>query len=146
MVVYLPDLLYRPNLGLHVGAIGLGSLVGEDHIVGCEWRAVVELDVLPQVEAPYGRRGLLPGSREQRDELQLLAATHQRLEHVGRDTELQRLVERVRIHRDRVALIGKAVGRRRRACCGQSAGDHRQRQSSVETFHCCVPPRFMHVR
>ena len=51
-------------------------------------------------------------------ELQLLAAADQRLEDVAGDGELQRFVQRVRIHRNGIALIGEPERRRR---CADSA-------------------------
>ena len=48
------------DVALHVRAVARGALVAEDHVVGRERRAVVELHALAQVEAPDRGRGLLP--------------------------------------------------------------------------------------
>ena len=66
-VVDLLDILDPGDEGLHVGAVGAGALPGEDHIVGREGRAVMELDVGAQLEAPdirvqeFPLRGQRPG-------------------------------------------------------------------------------------
>src|SRR5690606_37636563 len=77
-------------------------------------RAVVEFDALAQVEAPHAGRGLLPARGQQRGQAQVLVAAGQRLVDVGGGGQLQRLVERMRVHRQRVALVGDADGLRAR--------------------------------
>ena len=78
----------------------------EHDVVGGERRAVVELHALAQVEAPYGRARLRPLGRQRRRQAHVLVALDQRLVDVAGEAELQALVERVRVHRLHVALVG----------------------------------------
>ena len=115
VVVDLADFLDRSDVGLHVRAVALAR--------GCTRRSTSsavngvpswKLDVLAQLEAPHGRRGLLPLGGERRHELELLAAADQRLVDVAGEAELEGLVQRMRVHRQRVALVRELEGLRLR--------------------------------
>ena len=110
MVVDLADFLDLAHVRLHVGAVALGALVAEDHVIGGERGAIMELDPLAQLETPDRRRRLLPARGQHRRELVVAVAHDQRFVDVLVDADLQRLIERVRIHRQRVALIADPQG------------------------------------
>ncbi|MCY1375099.1 hypothetical protein D9M69_624870 [compost metagenome] len=76
----------------------------------------MEHHALAQLEAPHVRRGLLPARGQQRRQAQVLVATHESFIDVRGDAQLQRLVERVRVERQGIALVRDADGLR--------AGDH----------------------
>ena len=74
VVVDLDELGVGRNAGREVGALGAHAVGREDHVVGGEGVAVVELDVLAQVEAPAGRLRRFPAFGERRNDLQILVA------------------------------------------------------------------------
>jgi hypothetical protein len=124
-VVDLAHFLDGRGVALHVGAVAGGSLEAEHHIVGSELLAAMEGDTLAQLEAPHRRRGGRPLGGQRRGQAELLVAADQRLVDVAGETQLQRLVQRVRVHRVRVALVGHAQRGGQRAAAGQyqSGGD-----------------------
>ena len=115
--VDLTDLLDGANVQLYIRAAR--ALQGEDHIVGAERRAVLELDVAAQVETPHGGRCLLPVGGEPGFRLQLLATAYQPLVHVAEEGELEPLIKHVRIHGYHVTLGRKAEGLRVGGQCGE---------------------------
>ena len=123
----LAHLLDRRDVAAHVAA-GVGrALEAEDDVVGSERRAVVEFHALAQLEAPNRGRGLRPLGSEQRLHRHVLATRNQRLVDVAHEAELQRFVQRVRVHRLHVALVRDAQGHglrrgNRQAECGQQQG------------------------
>ena len=132
-VADLAHFLDRARVALHVGAFAGGALECEDDVVGRERRAVVEFDSLAQVEAPHGRARLRPLRRQRRREAHVLAALDQRLVDVAGEAELQALVERVRVHRLHVALVGdpKGHGLRQRRQESERRGD----EPGSDSFH-----------
>jgi hypothetical protein len=128
VVVDLAHFLDVVDVALQVRAFAGGALEREHHVVGGERRAVVELHALAQLEAPDRGRGLLPGGGQRRRQAQVLVAADQWLEHVAGHGQLQRLVERVRVHRQRVALVGDAHRLRLR---GGGQRDERRRGEDV---------------
>jgi hypothetical protein len=70
----------------------------------------VEFDALTQFEAPDGRARLRPLGGERGRQAHGLVALDQRLVDVAGEAELQAFVERMRIHRLHVALIGNTQG------------------------------------
>ena len=104
------DLFDLAHIGFHVRAVALGALVAEDHIVSGERRAVMKGDAFAQLKAPHGGRGLLPAGGQHGREFEFVIAPNQRLIDVFHHGDLQRLVERMRVHGERVALVGNAQG------------------------------------
>lgn len=112
MVVDLTHFLEVVGVALHVGAFDLRALEAEHHVIGRERRAVMKLHALAQLKTPHGRRGLLPGGRQAWGQAQVLVANHQAFVNIARHTELHRFVERMRVHGQRVTLVGDAQGLR----------------------------------
>ncbi|MNV20434.1 hypothetical protein D3C71_1113320 [compost metagenome] len=110
VVVDLAHFLEVVGVALHVRAFHLGAPEAEHHVIGRERGAVVELHALAQLETPHGGRRLLPARRQGRRQAQVLVAADQRLIDVAGDAQLQRLIERVGVHRQRVTLVGDADG------------------------------------
>ena len=79
VVVDLDDLGVGGNAGLQVRALGADAVGGEDHVVGGEGVAVVELDALAQMEAPARRLRRFPAFRQAGNDLQILVARDQAL-------------------------------------------------------------------
>ena len=104
--------------GLHVGrraaldlrAGAAHAVEREDHVVGGEVLAVVELDALAQMEAPLERVDDLPALGQARNDLEVLVALGQPLHDVAHGAERERLVQRVGIERVEVALEGVTEG------------------------------------
>ena len=63
--------------GLQVRALGANAIGGEDHVVGGEGIAVLEFDVLAQVEAPAGGLRRFPAFGQAGNDLQILVAGDQ---------------------------------------------------------------------
>jgi hypothetical protein len=133
-VVDLYELGVGRDVRGEVRARGPDALGGEEHVVGGEGRAVVELDVLAQVEAPASRLGRLPGFGQGGREFQVLVEGDEGL--VGRFLHAFReaLLEGVRVEGFQVTLEGEAedVGglrgqrgerERRDRRCGHAAGE-----------------------
>ena len=113
VTVDLAHFLEVVRIALHVRAIARDARHGEQHVVGGEGRAVVELDVLAQIEAPQRGRHLLPACGQAGHDVELLVQVNQRLVGVAGGRQLQRLVQRVRVERERITLVGDAHGLRR---------------------------------
>src|SRR6476620_8461318 len=79
VVIDLDDLRVGGNVGLQVRAFGPNAVSGKNHVVGGEGIAVLEFDVLAQVEAPAGRLRCLPALRQCWNDLQILVARDQAL-------------------------------------------------------------------
>ncbi|MNV48196.1 hypothetical protein D3C71_1400900 [compost metagenome] len=110
VVVNLADLFDVAVGGLQVRALALHAGKAEHDVVGREWGAVMELHTLAQFETPHGGGGLLPGGGQCGGQAQILVAAHQGFVHVTGHAQLQRFVERVRVHGQRIALIGDPDG------------------------------------
>jgi hypothetical protein len=123
-VAHLAHGLDVAQRGAHVGAVALGARKAEDHVVGGERRAVMEHHALAQLETPDVRRGLLPAGGQERRKAQVLVAPHEGFIDVGGHAQLQRLVERVRIERQRVALVRDPDGLRARDQADGAQGAH----------------------
>ena len=108
MAVDLAHFLEVVGVALHVRAFDLGAGQAEHHVIGGEGSAVVELHALAQLKAPHRGRCLLPAGSQHGGEAQVLVAAHQGFVDVARHAQLQGLVERVRVHRQGVALVGDA--------------------------------------
>jgi transcriptional regulator of nitric oxide reductase len=91
----------------------------------------VPFDALAQVEAPHGRRGLRPLGGEQGNDRHVLAAADQGIVDAGQEAELQRLVERVRVHRLHVAGVGDAQRHAVAQAAGQRERDGKQGGSDL---------------
>ncbi len=110
VVVDLADLLHAVDVDLHRALRLFDATVGEDYVVGGEWRAVVELDVLAQVEAPLRGRDLLPAGRQRGLDVVLLAVARQRLVDVHHQCDRRGVVLRVRIEGEDVVLRRPSEG------------------------------------
>jgi hypothetical protein len=73
MGVHLARLAHGASVDAEGRGVALRAPDREDDVVRGEFGSVVELDALPQVEAPDGRRDLRPALRQARDDLHLLA-------------------------------------------------------------------------
>ena len=107
----LVDLLRRADLRRVVRDLRrrlFRALDRKDDVVGGERRAVVELDVRPQLEAPQRRRHLRPLAGEAGHDRELFVARGQAFVHLAVHHVGHRLVLRVRIHRLWIALAGPA--------------------------------------
>lgn len=89
---------------LDVGTVHLRALVAEQHVVGGEGRAVVEPDVLAQLEAPYGRAFERPFLGQRRLDLHGAVAAHQPLVDVREQADGGVFRRAVGVHGDRVTL------------------------------------------
>ncbi len=121
--VLVDHLLVDDRLGVDVelaGAVldGGRTLERPDDIVGGEFRAVVELHALADLEFPGQVVHQLPGLGQAGNDLAVRIHFHQALEHVLRDVDVGEQIVEVRIHRgrgrthgqleiDRVGLAGK---------------------------------------
>jgi len=110
MVVDLADLGDAVDVHLHGALRLLDAAVGEDHVVGGERRAVVELHALAQVEAPLRRRDLLPALGERGLDVVLLAVARERLVDVHHQRDGGGVVLRVRVEGEDVVLRRPAQG------------------------------------
>jgi len=108
VVVDLVDRFDRRHHRLEVGALHADAVEGEQHVVGGEGRAVLELDALAQLEAPDLGRDLTPFRRQDGHRLQRLVAPDQRLVDIAHEGEEEGLVAGVGIHRVDIAVIGEA--------------------------------------
>ena len=95
----------------------------------------MELHALAQLEAPGGGRGGFPAGGEHRRQRKIAVAANQRLVDIAQKSELERLLQRMRVHRHRVALVGdfERVGAGAQAQGG--GGD--DRQSAGLGKQCC---------
>jgi hypothetical protein len=133
VVVDLDNVLHARDVDLH-RALGLhDALEREHHVVGGERRAVVELDALPQVEAPLRVGELLPARGERRLDLVLgasrLGVTRQPFVGVLQDGVAGGVVLRVRIERQDVVL------RRPFEIGGVSRAQREQQENECQCFH-----------
>ena len=110
VVVDLDDLRVGWNAGLQVRAFGANAVGRENHVIGGEGVAVLEFDVLAQVEAPAGRLRRFPAFRQRGNDLQILVARDQAFIHMAEMRVRGGLVERIGIERFEVALVGVAQG------------------------------------
>ena len=108
--------------------VGAGALIAEYDVIGRERGAVVKLDAGTQLEAPGGRRRLLPRCGERRTQRELLVALYQRLVDENIDVVGQVLVLRVRVGRLQVAAARPAqrLARRGRGCRDRRQGRERE--------------------
>jgi hypothetical protein len=101
------DLLHLVDAG-DVDLVGALRLLdapeGEHHVVGGEGRAVVELDALPEVEAPLRVGDLFPVRRQRRLDLVVLGVAGEALVGVLQDRVRGGVVLRVRVERQDVVL------------------------------------------
>src|SRR5688572_2246739 len=111
MGVHLARLAQRRGEDPERGGGLLRALEREDHVVGGEGRAVVELHSLAQREAPGGGTLLLPRRGERRDRGELPVVRDQPLEDLVVDEVVGALVLRVRVGGEVVALGGPAKRR-----------------------------------
>ena len=110
VVIDLDELGVRRDVGQEIGALGAHALGGKNHVVGGEGVAVVEFDVLAQVETPAGRLDDFPALRKCGNDLQLLVAGNQALIDVRVMGNGRGFLERVGIERLEFALVGIAQG------------------------------------
>ena len=113
MVVDLDEFGVLRNAGLEVRTLRADAVGGEDHVVGGEVVAVLELDALAQMKAPAGRLRGLPTFGEAGENREILAALRQAFIDVAEMGVGRRFVERVGVERLEVALIGVAQRLRR---------------------------------
>src|SRR4029078_13088315 len=99
----------------------------EDHIIGGEVLAVVELDALAQVEALLERIDDLPFLGQAGDALEVLVAVSEALHDVAHGPEGEGLVEGVGVEGVEIALEGVAEG----LGCGGGLGS-RERESGSQ--------------
>ena len=111
-IVDLAHFLEIVGVALHVGAFAGCARQAEYDVVCRERRAVVKLHALAQLETPHRRAELLPARGEQWRQAQVLVATGEGFIHVLCQAQLQRLAERMRVQRQRIALVGNAHGLR----------------------------------
>ena len=110
MVVDLDELGVGRNVGQEVGAFGANAVGGKQYVVGGEGVAIVEFDVLAQMETPAGRLGCFPAFGQRRNDLQILVAGDQAFVDVAMMRDGRGFLERIGIERFEVALVGVAQG------------------------------------
>ena len=110
VVVDLDDLRIGGNAGLQVRALGANAVGREHHVVGGEGIAVLEFDVLAQMEAPAGRLRRFPALGEGGNDLQILVARDQAFIDLSEMRVGGGLVERIGVERFEIALVGVAQG------------------------------------
>ena len=81
-------------------------LVGENHVIGVEVVAVVELDALPEVKTPGRVIGDLPPGRQRRFEFQGFVVTDQAFVDAKKEALREALPQSIGIHRVDVSLVG----------------------------------------
>ena len=118
-----------PDHGRDVAAgAGAGIEQARDrghHVIGREGIAVVELDVLAQLEAPGVRLHVLPAHRQGGLQLQIAAAAHQRVEHMVQHAGREALRMRIGVKRRDVGRRGPPEGLR------LDGGAHRARHGET---------------
>ena len=97
VVVDLHELRVGGNAGLEVGTGGAHAVGGEQHVVGREVVAVLELHALAQVEAPARRLDNLPAFGKSGDDRESLAALGQAFVGVAEHGERECLIEGIGI-------------------------------------------------
>ena len=114
------------------------ALDREDHVLGGQRRAVMELDVAAQRELDRGVVDLLPRRRDLRDDLPLVVARHHVVEHVAIDEVAVGIPLHVRIERRRLLhqIDHQHVLRGLRRAGKQHCGQRR------DTQPCRPPPHF----
>jgi hypothetical protein len=139
VVVDLAHFFHAGDVDLH-GALRLqDAVVGEDHVVGRERRAVLELDALAQVEAVLGGRNLLPARRQAGFDPEVLGVAHQALVGVLHDAVGGGVVLRMRVEGQDVVLRAplERCGMGHRRECDQRRGQQ------VSEFHCVGLPVYL---
>ena len=108
VIVDLLDLLDAGHVDLHRALRLADAAQGEDHVVGGEGRAVLELDPFAQLEADLGRADVSPFGRQRRLDLVAGAVTGQAFIRMHQDGDGRRMVLRMRVHGQDVVLCGPA--------------------------------------
>ena len=106
----------------------------ENHVVGCERRAVVKFNAFAQVETPLRRRDLLPARRECRLHLEIPGVADHAFVGMLQDAVRGRVVLRMRIERENVVL------RRPSQACGMRGRGHSRERGNRDQGHggeCC---------
>ena len=112
-VVDFSNLFNVIGVALHVGAVTRRARKTEYHVISSERRAIVKLHAFAEFKAPHVGRWLRPFGRQRGRQAEVLVAPNQAFIHVAGDAQLHGLVERMRVHRCGIALIGDAQGLRR---------------------------------
>ena len=105
VIVDLDHLGVGGNAGLQVRALGANAIGGEHHVVGGEGVAVLEFDVLAQMETPARRLGGLPAFGKARNDLQILVPRNEAFIDLPEMRERGGFVEGVGIERLEIALV-----------------------------------------
>jgi hypothetical protein len=114
VVVNLAYTFDLADVVLYIRTFTLCPLVAEDDVICRKGRTVMKLHALAQFKAPDQGRGLFPAGGQPRSELEVLAARDQRLIHIAGHGQLQGLLQRMRVHRQRIALVGDSQSHRTR--------------------------------
>ena len=116
------------------------ALKREHHVVGREWRAIVELHAFAQLEFPGRVVDGLPGHGQSRAQLLLVVGHDQTVEHYPRDGVIGAQVVKMRI--DGRRLGSQSDGELPRGACRGRYGYQRRGQSGDGQFqesHCFTP-------
>ena len=132
VIVDLLDFLDLTHIGLHVRSIGLGTFIAEDNVIGRKRRAIMKLHSFAEIKTPCSGIGGFPVSRQSGRQLEVLVAPDQGLIHVFIYRDLQGLIQRMRIQRHGITLIGNAQGH---GTCKTAAKQHGTTKSQARGLH-----------
>jgi len=125
VVVDLHEFRVFRNARREVRTVGAHAVSREDHVVSCEIFAIGEFHALAQIETPFGRLEHFPALSEARLDRQVLAAFRQAFIDIPEMRVGCRFVQRIRVERFEIALVGIAEGlgrgyadRQRKRCSG----------------------------
>ena len=105
VIAELANILDVVHVTLHVRAFARRPLEREQHVFRCKSIAVLEFDALTQFETPDVGRSLAPARGQRRGQAEVLVARHERFVDVAHHAQLEGFVQRMGIHRKRIALV-----------------------------------------